>query len=259
MPAIIIPPDVERRPRRAEENDGGHGRRPPNDRDLKRTGGGGDNDNWNDRTPGRRGPGERLSTYRLGLFFGLGAVFMFFIGIVSVFFVTRDTGHIDAYNHYVNEWVPTVIPHILWLNTLILLLSAFTMEMARRTMFRETDVMDEWLGLGKPITRRTLPWLSVTMALGILFLAGQWIAWRKLAAQHVFFKTNQSSHFFYLITGVHAVHLFFGIAALIAAFTGLYVSRQLENRQILVDGAAWYWHAMGLLWVFLFALLAFFQ
>ena len=30
-------------------------------------------------------------------------------------------------------------------------------------------------------------------------------------------------------------------------------------RQILVDGVAWYWHAMGILWLFLFALLAFFQ
>src|ERR1700679_457914 len=101
MPAIITPPDLERRPERRprapEENDGGHGRRPPNGRDLKRTGGGGDNDNWNDRPQGRRGPGERLSTYRLGLFFALGAVFMFFIGIVSVFFVTQTAGHVDVY------------------------------------------------------------------------------------------------------------------------------------------------------------------
>jgi cytochrome c oxidase subunit 3 len=133
------------------------------------------------------------------------------------------------------------------------------MEIGRRQMFRENDVMDEWLGLGKPITRRTIPWLSATIALGLLFLIGQWVAWRQLAIQHIFFRTNQSSHFFYLITGVHAIHLFLGIAALIAAFIGLYVSRQLETRQILIDAAAWYWHAMGILWLFLFALLAFFQ
>ena len=129
-------------------------------------------------------------------------------------------------------------------------------------MFRETDVMDEWLGLGKPITRNAIPWLSATTALGLLFLAGQWIGWRQLAVQQVFSRTSQysqSSHFFYLITGVHAAHLFLGIAALIAAFIGLNVSRQLETRQILVDGVAWYWHAMGILWLFLFTLLAFFQ
>jgi cytochrome c oxidase subunit III len=257
MPATITPNKTDKeRNRRLEDNDNGSGRRPPTD---KRTGGGGDNDNWNDRPNSRRGPYERLHRYRMGVFLALASDLMFFVAIVSTFFVNQSTGHIDAYNHYVNEWVPTVIPHILWLNTLILLLSAFTMEMARRTMFRETDVMDEWLGLGKPITRRAIPWLAGTIALGLVFLAGQYIAWRDLAAQHIFFRTNQSSHFFYLITGVHAVHLFLGIAALIAAFTGLYVSRQLEIRQIMVDAAAWYWHAMGLLWLFLFTLLMFFQ
>jgi cytochrome c oxidase subunit 3 len=184
---------------------------------------------------------------------------MFFVAIVSTFFVNQSSSHVDVYNHYVNTWTPTDIPPILWLNTAILLFSSISMEIARRSMFRETDVMDEWLGLGNPITRGALPWLSATVALGLLFLAGQWTAWRQLASEHVFFRTNQSSHFFYLITGVHAFHLFLGIAALIAAFIGLYASRQLETRQILVDGVAWYWHAMGLLWLFLFALLAYFQ
>ena len=48
-----------------------------------------------------------------------------------------------------------------------------------------------------------------------LFIAGQWVAWNQLHAEHVFFRSNPSSHFFYLITGVHAVHLFLGIFALI--------------------------------------------
>jgi cytochrome c oxidase subunit 3 len=257
MPAIITPNKTDQeRKRRLEDHDGGSGKRPPTD---KRTGGGGEGDNWNDRSNSRRGPYERLRRYRMGIFFALASDLMFFVAIISTFFVNQSAGHLNAFNHFESTWVPTVIPPILWLNTAILFLSAATMEIARRTMFRETDVMDEWLGLGKPITRRALPWLSATIALGLLFLIGQWIAWRQLAVQHVIFSSSQSSHFFYLITGVHAVHLFLGIAVLIAAFIGLYVSRQLETRQILVDGAAWYWHAMGLLWLFLFILLAFFQ
>ena len=97
MPVTVPPPDIDRRPRRTDENDGGHGRRPPNGRDLKRTGGGGDNDNSNESPGQRRRPGERLTTYRLGLFFALAAVFMFFVGIVSVFFVSQTTGHFDAF------------------------------------------------------------------------------------------------------------------------------------------------------------------
>jgi cytochrome c oxidase subunit 3 len=257
MPTTITPTHIEKeRNRRVEDHDNGSGRRPPTD---KRTGGGGDNDNWNDRPNGRRGPRERLGRYRMGIFFALASDLMFFVAIVSTFFVNQSTGHFDAYNRYINDWLPTTVPPLLWLNTAVLLLSSVTIEIARRNMFRENDVMDEWLGLGKPITRRALPWLLATVALGLLFLTGQLIAWHQLAMEHVFFRSSQSSHFFYLITGVHAVHLFLGIGALISALVGLYVSRQLETRQILVDCAAWYWHAMGILWLFLFLLLVFFQ
>jgi cytochrome c oxidase subunit 3 len=72
-------------------------------------------------------------------------------------------------------------------------------------------------------------------------------------------RTNVSSHFFFLITGVHGIHLVLGVGALIGAFFGLLYSRQVENRQIIVDCSVWYWHSMGVFWIFLFTLLAFFQ
>ncbi len=257
MPTTITPTSTEPKPRRhVEDHDHGSGRRPPTD---KRTGGGGDNDNWGDRSRGNRGPRERLTRYRMGIFFALASDLMFFVAIVSTFFVSQSTGHFDAYSNYVNEWSPTVIPPILWLNTVVLILSSVTMEAARRRMFHEVDVMDEWLGLGKPITRAAIPWVAATVVLGIVFLVGQWIAWIQLATQHVFFLSNPSSHFFYLITGVHGIHLILGIFGLVAALIGLYVSRSLETRQIMVDCVSWYWHSMGIFWLFLFTLLAFFQ
>ena len=257
MPTTITPTHVEQKPRRhVDDHDHGSGRRPPTD---KRTGGGGDNDNWGDRSNGRRGPRERLARYRMGIFFALASDLMFFVAIVSTFFVSQSTGHFDAYNNYVNEWLPTAIPPILWLNTAVLILSSITMEYARRHMFRDVDVMDEWLGLGKPITRAAIPWVAATVVLGILFLIGQWIAWTQLAMQHVFFRSNPSSHFFYLITGVHGIHLLLGIFGLVAALVGLYISRSLETRQIMIDVASWYWHSMGIFWIFLFVLLVFFQ
>ena len=133
------------------------------------------------------------------------------------------------------------------------------MEIARRRMFEESHAMEEWLGLGRPTSKRAIPWLTTTIGFGTLFLAGQAIAWKQLALQHVLSASSQSSHFFYLITYTHAIHLFLGLGILLSALYGLYASRQMENRQILVDCAAWYWHSMGLFWIFLFALLAFFQ
>jgi cytochrome c oxidase subunit 3 len=260
MPATVTPPDLERRPRRTEENDGGHGRRPPNGRDLKRTGGGGDNENDFNESPGRAlRPGERLTTYRLGLFFALGAVFMFFVGIVSVFFVSQSSSRFDVYNHYINTWLPTTVPPILWLNTAVLLLSSVTVEIARRHMFHQIDAMEEWFGLGKPTSRRALPWLLATLFLGSLFLSDQMLAWHQLGLQGTFFHTNTSSHSFYIITYAHAFHLAVGVVGLIAALLGLYSFRKVENRQIMVDCVAWYWHSMGALWLCLFLLLVFCQ
>ncbi len=184
---------------------------------------------------------------------------MFFTALVSVFFVSQSNGHFDATNRYINDWHPTGIPPILWLNTAVLLISSVSMEIARRRMFEESHAMEEWLGIGRPTSRRAMPWLGATILLGGLFLAGQAIAWRQLTRQHVLFTSSQSSHFFYLITYTHAIHLFLGLGFLLTALYGLYASRQMENRQILVDCAAWYWHCMGLFWLFLFILLVFFQ
>ena len=258
MPAILHPNEIVEKPRRRpDDGDTGGGRKPPVD--PKYTGGGGEGDNWHERPQGSRGPRERLERYRLGVFFALGGDVMFFMAIVSAFFVTKHGGRFDAYNRWINPWLPIEIPTILWFNTAVLALSSVTMEFARRGMFREIDVMEEWLGLGRPTRKRVLPWLGVSIVLGAAFLWGQFLAWKQLAAQNVFFSGNPSSKFFYLITGIHGVHLLLGILFLAAALIGQQTAKQIESRQILVDCSAWYWHAMGILWVFLFALLLYGQ
>ena len=87
----------------------------------------------------------------------LGARVMFFIALVSVFFVDKNTGHITASGHYVNDWKATALPAVLWFNTAVLLLSSVTIEIARRHMFHQIEAMEEWFGLGKPTSRRALP------------------------------------------------------------------------------------------------------
>jgi cytochrome c oxidase subunit 3 len=85
------------------------------------------------------------------------------------------------------------------------------------------------------------------------------MAWHQLAEARIRMNTSPSLQSFYLITGVHGFHLILGVLALVGAFVGLFVSRQIESRQIYVDLAAWYWHSMGVLWLGLFALLVFAQ
>jgi cytochrome c oxidase subunit 3 len=252
-----MPATFTRTPAETDRKDPGFGGKPPLDR--RPTGGGGDGENWENREPGRRGPREMLSRYRMMLFFALAGDLMFFIALVSAFFARQAAGHFTAANVWVLDWRPLALPPVLWINTAVILVSGVTMEVARRQLFREIDVMEEWLGLGRPTVRRAAPWLMATVVLGVLFLAGQWIAWKQLVAEGVFFASNPSSHFFYLITGTHAAHLILGILGLASCIAALFMLRRMETRQVAVDCAAWYWHTMSLFWMFLFGLLLFCQ
>ena len=248
MPATFTRHQVE-----IERKDTGYGGKPPLDR--RPTGGGGGDDNWDSRPSGRRGPRETLIRYRLTILSILTADVVLFAVLISVFFVRPTAGHISASEGFVSDWHPLFIPPILWLNTAVLLLSAVTAEIARRQLFHEIDIMEEWLGLGRPAVRRAAPWLVATILLGCLFLAGQWLAWQQLALQGLFFSSNPNSHFFYLVTATHAFHLFLGLGALLFALVAIFRLKRVEMRQIAIDCTAWYWHAMGIFWLFIFGLL----
>lgn len=254
MPAIFTPHKTTE----IEKKSPGTGGKPPVDR--RPTGGGGDGENWENRPNGRRGPRELITRYRMMVLFAMAGDLMFFVALISAFFVRQGSGHIDPRsNSYIADWHAITIPSILWLNTAVLFISTVTMEIARRQLFREVDVMDEWLGLGRPVTKRAAPWLLATLFLGCTFLVGQWVAWNQLWVQGYHFSSTPAGYFFYLITGAHGLHLLLGLLALVTAIVGLYRLKKLEYRQILVDCSAWYWHFMGLFWGFLMVLLVFGQ
>jgi cytochrome c oxidase subunit 3 len=230
---------------------GGRGPAPPHHRGY------GDDD-WKNNPPGRRGPRERLKRFRVGIGLALVSIFILFVGLSSAYVVRQGGGVLDTQTGtFIRDWKPISVPQILWLNTVLLLLSSATIEMARRRAFQEPQVTEEWLGMGTPTRRASLPWLGITLLLGFGFLAGQLVAWRQLNAQGIFMASNPSSSFFFILTGAHALHLVGGICVLLWAGVANLLSRRLESRQIATDSGAWYWHAMGVLWVYIFALFLF--
>lgn len=251
-----MPATFTHSPAETERKEPGIGGKPPVDRRPTGGGGGGGDDDWR---RDRRGPRESLHRTRLFVFLALAGDMMFFAVLVVIFFARQAGTHLDVRSHQqIGDWHPILLPPILFLNTAVLLLSGLTIEIARRHIFREIDVLEEWLGLGRPALRRTLPWLAATFALGSLFVAGQWSAWRQLTAQGFAFDraATPASYFFYLITGLHALHLALGLLALLVCLTALRHFKRIELRQIAVDATAWYWHAMGLAWLILFTVLA---
>ncbi|HET9741243.1 MAG TPA: heme-copper oxidase subunit III [Terriglobales bacterium] len=222
------------------------------------TGGGGDGD-WKPHR-GRRGPRERLMRYRMGLGVMMVSSLMLFASVASAFFIRKDSFVFDQLTQgYINDWHPVAIPSLLWWNTLMLVLSSIALEFARRQYFREDVVMDEWLGLARPTIRRALPWEAISLVLASGFVIGQLVAWRELYQQGIFFGSSASSHFYFLLTALHGVHLLGGMVVLLWAILGTLVGRSIESRQITVDVTAWYWHAITLVWFGVFALLKYCQ
>ena len=162
----------------------------------------------------------------------LAGIVMFFMALASSYIVRKGLGL---------DWQSTPLPRVLWFNTAILLASSVTIVVARKK-----------LEGGEREAFRS--WWWVTTGLGLLFLAGQIIAWRQLAAAGMLLATNPSSSFFYLLTAAHGAHLAGGILALFyVAFRPW--SRSRISQSTAAELASIYWHFMDGLWIFLFALL----
>jgi cytochrome c oxidase subunit 3 len=203
---------------------------------LERGFGGGDppRGNAGDGDEGRGG-GRSIPrrAYITGITLAVAGIMMFFMALTSSYIVRKGTG---------TDWQAFGMPRILWANTVILLLSSLTLEMARRQLAR--GVMSAFRNL----------W-ALTTGLGLLFVAGQLVAWHQLRAAGVYLSTNPSSSFFYVFTAAHGLHVLGGIFAL------LFVSfrswkRSRTTQAIGAEVAGIYWHFLDGLWVFLLLLLS---
>jgi cytochrome c oxidase subunit 3 len=249
MPAFS-PPAI-RKPERPSTGRGG-GLHPP------AFGGGGSGDNRpDDSSPDY---GRRLNRARLALLLGIVSISVLFVTLTTVLFVLRhSTVALNGHKVYAREWVEVALPiRLLVLNTFVLLLSSFTIEMARRAVTREMVLAPVRTIPGIATDReRGTPWLAITIALGLIFLTGQWMAWNVLQAHGFSVHSSTSSSFVYILTASHAVHLAGGIMVLLYAGAISWLHRAIEHRRIVIEVASWYWHFMGALWIYIFALLQF--
>ena len=211
---------------------------------------------------GRAGPGlpdysTRLRRARLGLLVALTPVLMLFVSFTSAYVVRQGLPTLDPRtNQLVRDWIPVKLPSLLLVNTFVLLLSSVGMELARRQTKLAAMAAAAKSPQGVPVNAEgKTPWLGMTIALGLLFLIGQWMAWKQLAANGFYVATTPSSSFVYLLTGTHAVHLMGGVLALLVAGLFALLHRSVTTRSIVVDVTGWYWHFMAALWVYIFALL----
>jgi cytochrome c oxidase subunit 3 len=172
---------------------------------------------------------------RSGIWVAIFAITMSFAAFTSALMVRQGSG----------DWKHIVPPPVIYLNTVALLVSSVTLERARSRASSGS----------RPQLRDGLPWLVVTLALGLVFVAGQYFVWRQLAAQGLYLATTSNSSFFYVFTVMHALHVLGGMIAL-AYLIRQIVSRLGKPRRSLFEGAAIYWHFMGVLWLYLLVVIS---
>jgi len=247
MPITDQHVEIERKPRLGG---GGPGKI------THRRGYGGGDDGDNER---RRGDStaDRLRRCKLAVGLCIVSVTALFIGLTLVYVFRQGVARWDQDAHrYVRDWLPLTLPYFqLWTNTCLLLLSSVCLELARKSMKSKAEFFA--LGIVPPASGREVPWLGASILLGLAFLAGQIAVWLNLRHQGVFHATNPSFTFFLMLTGVHALHLTGGLLVLGYSSAGRLLRVSSQTQQIALEGTAWYWHFMGGLWLYVFALLYF--
>lgn len=172
---------------------------------------------------------------KTGIWVLLAAISMMFAAFTSALVVRQGAAM---------DWNHLVLPQILYLNTLILLASSVTLELARHQIA-------VFMG-GVTLVAKPTRWLYLTLFLGLAFVVGQYIAWLQLRSEGLYLATNPNSSFFYMLTAIHAVHVLGGLAGLVNV---LHKFNQLTLRRSTLDSFSYYWHFMGILWVYLLLLL----
>jgi cytochrome c oxidase subunit III len=165
------------------------------------------------------------------------SVFLAVVGVVFMLLLIAYGGRM-AYE----DWRPAPQLNLLWANTFVLILSSVALQWAQASVRRgRMDAMRVGLLAGGAFT--------------LVFLFGQLLAWRQLATMGYFDVSNPAIAFFYLITGVHGVHLLGGLVAWGRAVARAWGDFNVAKMRQSVELCTLYWHFLLGVWLVLFGLL----
>jgi cytochrome c oxidase subunit III len=141
------------------------------------------------------------------------------------------------------DWWALPLPEMLWVNTGLLVTSSVALQGAQVAVHRgQVDAMRSGLLTG--------------CASALAFLVGQLLAWRELATTGYGMTDNPANSFFYLISGVHGLHVAGGLVALGRATARAWREPRSDKVGLSIELCATYWHFMLVVWLVLFGLLA---
>ena len=163
-----------------------------------------------------------------------------FLAVATVLFTLFLVVYVERME--LPDWRPLDEPWVLWLNTLILVISSAGFHWA-------------WVNADRENLEGIKTGLLAGGMASFAFLAGQLWAWRLLVDLGLYDMANPAIGFFYLLTGLHGVHLLGGLVAWFRTNAKIKAEVEMAQLRMSVGLCAIYWHFLLVVWLVLFSLL----
>jgi cytochrome c oxidase subunit 3 len=218
---------------------------------------------WSDVVKESRA-GDHTPVVSIGLRYGMvlfiASEIMFFAAFFWMFFEMAIFNEARTNVPEISMWADTASAWSTWppkgievlsawqlplLNTVILLLSGTTVTWAHHAL-QVNDRAGAKLALG------------ITVALGVIFTAVQAYEYYHILHENLFFNEEAVNSglygsIFFMATGFHGFHVLLGTIFLIVCLVRLLVGHFTPEKHFGFEAAAWYWHFVDVVWLFLFA------
>ena len=172
---------------------------------------------------------KKIHPHKFALWVGIGAIVMMFAGLTSAYIVKREQP----------GWTSFTTPIAFYYSTAVMLISSMTIFLAGKS-FRERRMV------------RYRKLMGATTILGLIFIFLQILGFRHLWETGTTFHGSGAGQFLYIIAGLHGLHVFGGVVALITLWLRAGNTRIRSYNVVPVDVVSTYWHFVDLLWIYLF-------
>lgn len=189
---------------------------------------------WQPLAAGNEEQTGLIPPQRVALFFFLGVVGVLFSLFMTAYFIRME----------LDDWRPMPESPQLWFNTLILFAASIALQWTR-VRLAAGDLRKVRLGL--------MAGGLVTLA----FVLSQLGVWRDMSSAGYGLTNNPANAFFYVLTGIHGLHLLGGLWVWSRATLRLWSGATLEDIRLSVELCSIYWHFLLIVWLAVFALLTY--
>ena len=194
---------------------------------------------WSDGDRHEAPTRDKSRTAKVGLGVFLCVVTSLFL-LFLLAFIARS--QVSDWRPLTDPLAPLAHPWMLWVNTALLALGSLFLQWAK-------------VAIGRNRQGAAARAFVLGGACAMAFLGGQLWVWQQFAAWGYFVSGNPANSFFYLLTGLHGLHLAGGLVAWGGVLIRVLRHAPLARLRSGMELCAIYWHYLLGLWLVLFALL----